>query len=49
MDVIVLTKHIPFSVSQMVVDRICTIKSSDSSKCVNQDVLFMGTGKYLMP
>ena len=33
------------SISQMVVDTICVVRSQDRSECVNQDVLFLGTSE----
>ena len=33
------------SVTQMVVDEVCVVRATDSSLCVNQDVLFLGTCK----
>lgn len=32
----------------MVVDEVCVVRKSDSSQCVNQDVLFLGTGTYML-
>ena len=33
------------SISQMVVDRVCVVRSQNASECVNQDVLFLGTSE----
>ena len=33
------------SVSQMVVDTICVVRSQNTSECLNQDVLFLGTSE----
>jgi len=34
-----------YSISQMVVDRVCVVRSQNASECVNQDVLFLGTSE----
>jgi len=33
------------SISQMVVDRVCVVRSQNARECVNQDVLFLGTSE----
>ena len=36
--------HLFNSISQMVLDQVCVVRSQDDTKCLNQDVLFLGTG-----
>ena len=33
------------SISQMVVDTICVVRSQNTNECLNQDVLFLGTSE----
>ena len=35
------------SVNQMVLDEQCVVRLDDTSKCTNQDILFLGTGQLI--
>lgn len=36
-------------VTKMAVDQVCVVTNSNPRQCQNQDILFLGTGKYYIP